>query len=591
MRFPSVTVAVGRARQTAIRFPFAIVSGIVAAVVMIHLIEGPELDWHPRVWATALLGLPLFTALVTTVERRRLSVVGRWGAVLAAVAGLVLLGFSSQAWPEQQAALRFLQLGLVAHLAVAVAAFAQGPERSGFWQWNRILLLRYLLAGVYALVLFVGLALALAALDNLFGVNIRSESYPELMAIMAFVFHPWFMLAGVPADLDGLDEVQEYPAGLKLFAQFVLLPLITIYLVILILYLGKVLVTREWPSGWIGWLVSGVSLIGVLALLLLHPVRDREDSAWVNGYGRWFFLALIPSLGILLVAVGQRIGQYGVTEPRYFLLVLALWLVGLGVYYVVSGSRSIRPIPVSLGLVAGLTWFGPWGAYSMSRRSQEGRLDALLVANAMGELGAATAADVPPTPEDVREINAVIRYLHQSHGTPALASALGISEDSVTTWAADAVSSKWERVEVAAAKYLAIEYRAPGGGGSGDEFVLGLDRGAKVEVAGYDEMGRIWLEQDEPHALGGLGLTLEGSSDLRTVRMLRDGLTVGSFDLSLALDTLDTEGLQDLPGPIMVDAELDGIQLRLVLVNVSGGRSEGRVNLTSTSGFLLLRRP
>lgn len=591
MRFPSLVDAAVRAQQTVIRFPLAILSGIVAAVTMIQGIDAGDEGWYMRVWATAILGLPLFTAIVTTAERRRLSGVVRWGVTLSVVALLVLLGFVSQQWPDDQAAVRFIQLVLVAHLVVAVAAFFQGPERSGFWQFNRVLLLRYLLAGVFAWVLFVGLALALAAVDNLFGVNVPNEMYPKLMAVMAFVFHPWVFLAGIPDDLDSLETVDEYPAVIKVFAQFVLLPLVTIYLVILTLYLGKVLVTREWPSGWIGWLVSGVSLTGVLALLLLHPVRNREDSGWVNGYGRWFFLALLPSMGMLLAAVWKRIDQYGVTEPRYFLMILGLWLLGLGIYYVLTGARSIRPIPVSLGLLALVTWFGPWGAYATSRRSQEGRLDALLVANEMGQLGAATSAGGSVGPDDVREINAVIRYIHQSHGAPALASALGISEDSVTTWAADSAFYQGERVEAAAARYLAIEYRVPMRGGGGDGFALGLDRGAKVEVAGYGEMGRIWLAPDERHELGGFGMVLEGSPDLRTVGIIRDGMTVGSFDLSQALDTLDTEGPQSLMSPIMVDAELDGILLRLVLVNVSGSRSEGRVSLTSTSGFLLVRRP
>lgn len=591
MRFPSVTEAAGRARQTAIRFPLALLSGLVAAGVMIAWIEGPELDWHPRIWATLALGLPLFTAIVTTVERRGLSSAVRWIAALAAVAGLVLLGYSSQAWPDQQAALRFLQLALVAHLAVGVTAFARGPERIGFWQWNRILLLRYLLAGVYAGVLFVGLALALAAIDNLFGVNIRNETYPELMALLAFGFHPWFMLAGVPEDLDGLDRVEEYPAGLKAFAQFVLLPLVTVYLVILTLYLGKVLFTREWPSGWIGWLVSGVSLTGMLALLLLHPGRNRDDSAWVNGYGRWFFLALAPSLGMLLVAVGKRIAQYGVTEPRYILLVLALWLLGLGIFYLITGSRSIRPIPVSLGLVAALTWFGPWGAYATSRRSQEGRLDALLVANQMGALGAATAAGAAPSAEDVKELNAVIRYLHRSHGVPALAAALGVAEDTAEAWASYTTMNQWDRVEVRAARHLSIEHQAPRPGGADDEFSVGVEKPVVAEVAGFDRMQPVNLGEKDRIAIAATGLVLEGASEMRTVRILRDSVPVGSFELGPALDTLRADGPESLSVPITVDATVDEIPFRLVVSSLWGKRAEGRRTPNRITGYLLMRQP
>src|SRR4029078_289280 len=110
-----------------------------------------------------------------------------------------------------------------------------------------------------------------------------------------------------------------------------------------------------WPSGGFVYLVSGVSVTGVLALLLVPPIRQREDSRWVSWYGRWWFLALLPALAMLLLAVAQRIGQYGIPEPRYFLLLLALWLLGLALYYVVTGSDNIKLIPLTLGLIAALT--------------------------------------------------------------------------------------------------------------------------------------------------------------------------------------------------------------------------------------------
>ena len=41
-----------------------------------------------------------------------------------------------------------------------------------------------------------------------------------------------------------------------MFAQYTLVPLVSMYLVILTLYFGKVVVTWDWPQGWIGYLVS-----------------------------------------------------------------------------------------------------------------------------------------------------------------------------------------------------------------------------------------------------------------------------------------------------------------------------------------------
>ncbi len=121
-------------------------------------------------------------------------------------------------------------------------------------------------------------------------------------------------------------------------------------------------------------------MIGVLALLLVHPIRDRADSQWVNAYGRWFSVALLAPLIMLLMAVGKRVDQYGVTEPRYFLLVLGLWGLGVALAYAFTASRNIKVIPMTLAGLTLLTAFGPWGAYQVSRRSQLHRLDRIAAA-------------------------------------------------------------------------------------------------------------------------------------------------------------------------------------------------------------------
>src|SRR5688572_30329330 len=156
---------------------------------------------------------------------------------------------------------------------------------------------------------------------------------------------------------------------------------------------------------------------------------------WVNGYGRWWFVALLPSLAMLLVAIAKRVGQYGVTEQRYFLLVLALWLLGLALYYGITASRNIKLIPMTLCAVALLTTMGPWSAYAVSRRSQMNRLDGLLEKNGMGRAGDPTPARGTVPVEDRREMSAVFHYLAKTHGPEAVGRVFGLPGDSVLAWA------------------------------------------------------------------------------------------------------------------------------------------------------------
>jgi hypothetical protein len=120
---------------------------------------------------TSALGLPLFVALALVSEKQG------WRPavnILSQIAGAVLLAlycFSlpADAWshPERHA-IRFALLNLGLHALVAFAPFLNKNELNGFWQFNKALFLRILTAALYSGVLYLGLALALLVIDNLF---------------------------------------------------------------------------------------------------------------------------------------------------------------------------------------------------------------------------------------------------------------------------------------------------------------------------------------------------------------------------------------------------------------------------------------
>jgi hypothetical protein len=423
MHFPSLVEAGRKAKAAAARFPLVVATGALATLGASLAVAGNDDPWV-RFTLAALLGVPLTLSVALWAERRALSRRSAW--LYGGVALLLPLVFFvlSDSWSKTLLVTRFVHLEIGLHLMVAVVPFLWRPASIGFWQYNRTLFIRFLTGALFTAVLFAGLALALAALDKLFGVDIDSDLYLHLFWLLAFLFSPWYFVAGVPADMEALDRREDYPLGLKVFAQFILIPLVTVYLLILTSYLGRVLITRTWPSGWIGWLVSGVAVTGTLALLLVHPLRDREDSRWVDTYGRWFFVALLPSVAMLLTAIGQRVGQYGFTERRYFLLVLAVVLAGIAIWYAVTASRNIRIIPATLMAAAFVTLVGPWSAYSVSRRSQLGRIETVLARNGLLVEGRAVPATSELSLEDRREVSGALRYMLAMHGIESVTALL-----------------------------------------------------------------------------------------------------------------------------------------------------------------------
>jgi hypothetical protein len=79
---------------------------------------------------------------------------------------------------------------------------------------------------------------------------------------------------------------------------------------------------------------------------------------------------MCPLILLLFIAIIRRILDYGITENRYFVLVMALWILGNTLYLLLSKKKLTKVLPISLFVLAILISFGPWGAFSTSKKSQ-----------------------------------------------------------------------------------------------------------------------------------------------------------------------------------------------------------------------------
>ncbi|HKP29842.1 MAG TPA: DUF4153 domain-containing protein, partial [Gemmatimonadales bacterium] len=454
LRLPSLDQITAGTRTAVVRFPGPVLAAVLAIIAAFDWIgaRSTKDEEAMRVFASALLALPLSVAGTVALERWvQRPATAKWGGLLigALVIPLYWLGFPH--WTEELQAGRFLHLAILIHLLVAFVPFLGRREPNAFWQFNRRIFERWLLGVVYAGALFAGLSLALLALDKLFGASVPDRSYARLWATMAFLFHPLFFLAGVPKDLETLEPDASWPGGLRAFARFVLVPLTTIYLLILTTYFVKVVVTGQWPSGWIGWLVSGAASVGVLTLLLSGPPATRHEAPWASLFERWFWPAVLPAAVMLLLAIWKRIDQYGVTEKRYFLALLALWLLGIAIAFTVRRRLNLIVIPVTLAAIAAAIFAGPWGAYEVSRRSQFTRL--AIVLDSLHAISGGRITPIAPDADVERSAEAanIVRYLVRTHGTTPMVRWLGDHQFTVQDLQPDSTGRFYSQAETVVA--------------------------------------------------------------------------------------------------------------------------------------------
>jgi hypothetical protein len=577
MRFPSITTLVEHAAAAFRRFPWTLMAGAVAAGAGLVASTAGANDGWTRLTFVAALGLPLTLALSLLGEAREWGPGRRTGVLLGAVAGLAAFFL---AWPGIEVAheaIRYFLLSAALHLTVAFLPFLGAEESLAFWQYNRRLFLGFLRAVVFSGVLFVGIAIALGALDKLFGVHIVGETYLRIWLIVAFVVNTWIFLAAVPPDLAALARETEYPSALKVFAQYVLTPLAFTYLVILLAYLIKIVAGGEWPSGWIGWLVASVAVTGLLGFLLVHPLRADPSEGWIRTYARWLFVGLVPSALMLLVAFWKRIVPYGLTEPRVLGLVLGFWLLAIALRFTARPETSIRIIPISLAGLLFLTLCGPVSLTKVAISSQGRRLARLLRAG-------------HPTDVDAREASAALRFLIDHRAADEIAARIGrplppIAWKAVPRHGGARDSLGMRIMALRGAAYVA-DYGPRGAGGW-----FQISNNDPLPVAGFD-----WVLPASP---GDTTTRLAGSDSVAIIGHVGSGVVrvrVGPDTLDFDLRPLARAGAGSIPasgsGSAMLRVEaVAGTRRGVLSLNqLNGTRSGDSVTVSYWNGWVLVGR-
>jgi hypothetical protein len=194
MKLPSAQQVLRDFGGTFRRFPFVIVDatlGTLAAILLIDHEGPPSATFLFNVLFAAILGIPLLIATALVAEKKKWNRTISLGANLTSLLFLVAYAFtvpSDLSVAPNIHMLRLLILSTALHLFVAIAPFSGPREINGFWQFNKTLFIRILTALLFTVVLYAGLALAMAALDHLFGMNIPGKRYPELWILLVGMF-------------------------------------------------------------------------------------------------------------------------------------------------------------------------------------------------------------------------------------------------------------------------------------------------------------------------------------------------------------------------------------------------------------------
>ncbi|WP_353096509.1 DUF4153 domain-containing protein [Tissierella praeacuta] len=269
----------------------------------------------------------------------------------------------------------------------------------------------FVITFIYSFVLYFGVSAILFTVDRLFDANIRGEIYYYMFLIVSLIFAVSLFLSKLPSMEEEYHNF-EYTKALKILLIYIVIPLITVYTAILYVYFGKILITRQWPRGLVSHLVLWYSTLSVGVIFLITPILEENKVAKL--FKDLFPKIILPVLFMMFMSIYQRIAQYGITENRYYVVLLGLWVLGIMLYFSLKKPLRNIIIPISLSLIILNSVYGPLSSFAVSKSSQNKRLENILSRNNMLNNGEIVKNIEIPL-EDKREISNIISYFNLNH--------------------------------------------------------------------------------------------------------------------------------------------------------------------------------
>ncbi|MGV8980388.1 DUF4153 domain-containing protein [Clostridium sp.] len=402
------------------RFPQTIGISVACVILLIYIseissgISGEYIENLHRITMVSALGIPLSLCINLFFERlekyKKVSLIASYlgGTVLLIIyyylflQDIGIMGMVSVS--------RYIAFSLILYLIFLIISYL--PNHADFEIFAVRVFTRFFTTILYSLVLYLGLAAILFTIDKLLGINIKGELYYYTFLVVAGIFATSFFLAGLPTKDEKLT-LNDYSRLLNVLVLYIIIPLISVYTIILYIYFGKIIITRQWPEGLVSNLVLWYSALSAAVLFFISPLLNEKN--WTQRYMKYFPKSILPLIVMMFISIGIRINAYGVTENRYFVVALGIWVFIIMIYFATTKKLRNIVIPLSLAVIIFISVFGPFSSYSVSKHSQNNRLTKIFVKNNMIKDGSAIKASALVSGEDSRQISSILNYFERNH--------------------------------------------------------------------------------------------------------------------------------------------------------------------------------
>ena len=607
MKLLSLSEFIGKATEAFKRFPLTLIWAIVSTIIVVILIE-KDIDYlfdeNNRLLLVMILGISWLIGAQFYIEQFKKAKQLWWIKIIVALAVLgvyFLLPPNDRASDGPTPYIQWALFFLAGHLSLFFAPFLTTWHPKAYWNYLSNMIIAIGRSILFSGVVYLGLSLALLAIQYLFNVDIDDQRYGQLFVVCLGIVNTWVYLSDFPKEIQHSIHMS-FNKATEVFVKFILIPLASLYILILYAYALKIVINWELPKGWVSYLITALAGLILVIQLIIHPIRITHESRLIRRFQPLFYWLFLPLLVLLYVAIYKRVSDYGITEARYFLILLAAFITGAVLYLIFSRKKQLRFLPMALTGLALLGSFGFWGAFSVSKRSQMKQFKEVYSAfmptgqaglptgqaGAKPVLSSVEVADTTTiTREQADRFVSIVKYLNERNLLHTTEEFLGYNPKlefpDASSWNIGDEILKKEGITSLSNPLYYISKN------------FNVDASEPIDIEGYSWMNTMYLNEgasnlEYSHILQGYRFSIHAESN--EVHISRNQQTV----LRLALEPLRNNLLQRddrstyniPPEEMMIEGENDSIQVKIYFEQLNFSKNNNTYELESSRARALL---
>jgi len=430
-------------------------------------------------------------------------------------------------------------------------------------------------------VIFMGITLIIGATDLLL-FRVPEKSYMHALNIVGMLFAPIYFLLLIPVypgksdknrSPEEIENSQEKitrsascPKFLEILISYIIIPLLSAYTVILIIYIAINITGPFWTDNRLEPMLVGFAIV----VILVYILASRLENKFAVLFRKIFPKVLVPIVLFQIMSSVLRTQDTGITHGRYYVILFGVFALVTGILLSFMPVRKNGIIAALLIGFAAISIIPPVDAFTISRANQVGILTAVLVENNMLQDNTITP-NASVSEEDKKIISNTMNYLGMMEYTkniPYLRENFDLYKDFYDTFGFYRYQESMYGQE---AIYLSLDQQSPVNINGYDTFILVnfYYQDAKSErlICDFEKDGKTYtFTQGKTSSPGTIRLTDEAGEELITVNMQDvydhfDTSPVGNYTTSK--DAMSAEEATYTQGNDKADISLVAVNLNI----------------------------